>query len=93
MCRDGAQLRFVGIALEASNLTERGRLSESYTRSNYEAYQNLAFEINRVAAEECGDVHMTDLDGKFVFMNNQAIYRKSAVQGALIGERCVMMYC
>jgi predicted RND superfamily exporter protein len=28
-----------------------------------------------------------DLDGKFVFMNNQAIYRKSAVSGSIMGIR------
>jgi len=30
-------------------------------------------------------VLMTDLDGKFVYMNNQYILRTSALRGALIG--------
>ena len=82
---DGEKLLFAGIAIEASNLTENGRTSEAYTRQNYESYLELASKINDLAAEQCGEVQMTDLAGKFVFMNNQAIYRTSAVQGALIG--------
>merc|ERR1712003_172297 len=36
--------------------------------------------------ESCnGDVIMTDLDNKFVFMNNQVLYVQSAVQNSILG--------
>jgi len=35
---------------------------------------------------------MTDLEGKFVFMNNQKIYRTSSIRGALIGVVIALVF-
>merc|ERR1719199_523947 len=59
----------------------------------YEKYDELRHNLNHIAQEACGsEVMWTDrFDGmsnggsKFVFMNNQAIYRTSSIRGALIG--------
>ena len=56
---DGADIKFVGIALEATNLTIDNRLSEVFTRKNYEAYLELADQINANTSDQCGNVQMT----------------------------------
>ena len=83
---NGEKMKFVGIALESRNLTLYNRPAEPVTRSNYEAYDKLRTKIDEVAAEACGcKVQMTDQVQKFITMNNQMIYRTSAVRGAVIG--------
>mmetsp|Transcript_49000 Transcript_49000/g.78955 ORF Transcript_49000/g.78955 Transcript_49000/m.78955 type:complete len:565 (+) Transcript_49000:121-1815(+) len=83
---DGEQIKFVGIAIESKNLTLYNRPPEEITRANWKAYEELRNNVDFIAAEACGgNVQMTDLIGKFVFMNNQMIYRTSAIRGALIG--------
>lgn len=82
---DGDVVKFVGIALEAAALTPDNRPSENQARVEYDKFEALRSHIDSIAAGECGHVQMTDLDGKFVFMNNQKIYRTSAVTGSIIG--------
>ena len=83
---DGEAIKFVGVAIESRNLTFYNRPPEWETQKNYEAYDKLRSNVDAIAKDACGSpVQMTDLDGKFVFMNNQRIYRTSAIRGALIG--------
>lgn len=45
--------------------------------------QELADDLDEMVGDACGErgVLMTDLNQKFVFMNNQRIYRTSAISG------------
>jgi len=75
---DGEQIKFVGIAIESKNLTLYNRPPEEITRANWKAYEELRNNVDFIAAEACGgNVQMTDLIGKFVFMNNQVDLFKS----------------
>jgi predicted RND superfamily exporter protein len=83
---DGTAIKFVGIAIESKNLTQWARPPEWATRQVYEAHEKLRDNVDFIAKEACGSsVQMTELSGKFTFMNNQKIYRTSSVTGALIG--------
>merc|ERR1712176_987256 len=43
-------------------------------------------EANQILSQKCGgNVITTDLNEKFVFMNNQSIYIKTAVQSSILG--------
>mmetsp|Transcript_15449 Transcript_15449/g.51850 ORF Transcript_15449/g.51850 Transcript_15449/m.51850 type:complete len:288 (-) Transcript_15449:135-998(-) len=82
---DGKKLKYVAISVEAKHLDRWNNPSEAYTRKYYDWFNNLGDEFNKIAEAECGKVTMTDMDQKFIFMNNQMIYRTSAIQGAGIG--------
>ena len=59
---------------------------EEHTRRYYEGFEALRQRLDAASRGVCGgEVLMTDLDGKFVYMHNQFILRTSAVRGALIG--------
>ena len=94
---DGARLRFAAISVASKSLRIWDEPPEDFTRRQYELYDALRVNIDDIAYEACGArVMMTDMDGKFVFMNNQRIYRTSAVRGALIGlgiAFCVLLLC
>jgi len=90
---DGQRLKFVAISVEAKAITQWDRPSEEYMMKQYKVYDALRENLDHIAEDACGSkVLMTDrFDGmargasKFVFMNNQRVYRSSAIQGALIG--------
>jgi len=84
---DGEELRYVSIQVESQVLDQWSNLAEDVTRTQYEGFQRLAEHLNGVVGDSCGasGVLMTDLEQKFIFMNNQKIYRESAVSGAAIG--------
>jgi len=90
---DGTTVKFVGISIEAKQVTQWDQPAEDYMLTQYEMYDDLRANIDFIAKEACGsEVIMTDrFDGmadgasKFVFMNNQRVYRTSAIRGALIG--------
>lgn len=83
---DGTNIRFAGIALESSVIDPFSTLPESTVRVEYDAMLEIATELSSVISSACGgDVVMTDLDQKFVFMNNQRIYTSTAVQSSLLG--------
>merc|ERR1712157_515631 len=47
---------------------------------------NRPLDRNTIITKSCnGDVIMTDLDNKFVFMNNQVLYVQSALQNSILG--------
>ena len=83
---DGKNLRYLGISFESSILSPFGILAENVVRSQYDKLMNLTLEYDTKMSDECGSkVIMTDLDQKFVFMNNQKIYRTSAISGSMLG--------
>jgi len=83
---DGSRLRYAAVSAESSFLTPFGAESEDNTRREYDQFVAIANEANSVVSQYCsGNVVVTDLDNKFVFMNNQAIYEKSAIQSSILG--------
>jgi len=83
---DGVSLRYAAVAVESQNLDPFSQQPEGYTRSQYDAFVSIADTLDATVSEFCtGDVIMTDLDSKFAFMNNQAIYVRTAIQGACLG--------
>jgi len=83
---DGQTLKYAAISAESDQLDPFGRDSEFLTRKEYDKFVKLAEEADELVSVHCsGSVVMTDLDEKFVFMNNQAIYVQSAIQSAILG--------
>lgn len=83
---DGESLRYAGIQLDSSVLTPQGVLAETETRTHYDAFVAFAKELDETMGDACqSKVIMTDLDQKFIFMNNQRIYRTSAFSGSMLG--------
>uniref|UniRef100_A0A7S2PQQ5 SSD domain-containing protein n=1 Tax=Skeletonema marinoi TaxID=267567 RepID=A0A7S2PQQ5_9STRA len=83
---DGATLRYAAISAESDKLDPFGRDSEFLTRQEYDQFILLAEEADELVSVHCsGSVVMTDLDEKFVFMNNQSIYVQTAIQSAILG--------
>jgi protein dispatched 1 len=64
-------------------------LPEDTVRAEYDAMIGIAKDLDQNVGAACGvgvgKVIMTDLDQKFIFMNNQSIYRSSALQSSLLG--------
>lgn len=84
---DGSTLRYAALSVESENLQPFSQEAESVTRAEYDQFVAVARELNEMITQECGggEVIMTDLDGIFIFMNNQAIYVRTAVQSSLLG--------
>jgi len=90
---DGTELKFVAISIEAKSITQWDRPSENDMMEQYKVYDGLRQNLNDIAQDACGsEVFMTDRydgmsggDSKFVFMNNQRVYRTSSIRGAVIG--------
>jgi len=67
-------------------LTPRRVLAEEVTRKEYDMLLAFSEKLNEDMKDACqSGVIMTDLDQLFVKMNNQRIYRTSAVSGSMIG--------
>lgn len=83
---DGESLKYVALAVESQTLDPFSTPSEKFTRSQYDAFVSISAELDDIVSEHCsGKVIMTDLDQRFVFMNNQNIYVRTAMQSSLIG--------
>ncbi|KAL7485248.1 hypothetical protein ACHAW6_010849, partial [Cyclotella cf. meneghiniana] len=83
---DGSSLRYAAIAVESDVLSPFGQVAESVTRKEYDQFVQIALAGDQIISKSCGgSVIMTDLDEKFVFMNNQKIYVQSALQSSLLG--------
>ena len=83
---DGSELRYVGFSIESPILNPWQTLAEKDTREQYDAHLTFLEEFNEKMEDACGAKgFMTDLDQKFVFMNNQEIYRTSAISGSMFG--------
>lgn len=83
---NGFDLKYAAISTESNVLDPFGIDGEALTRGEYEQFINIAQEQDQIISKSCGGtVIMTDLDRKFVFMNNQSIYVASAIQSAVLG--------
>lgn len=83
---DGETLRYVGISIESSVLDPYSTLPEEKVREHYDSFIQIAQDLDSEMEYACSSkVLVTDLDQKFIFMNNQKIYRTSAVSGSMIG--------
>lgn len=82
---DGLEMNFAVVSLEALHLDPWGINGEDYTRNQYDQFVTIAEEQVKISQSCRGNVVMTDLDEKFVFMNNQAIYANSAITSAAYG--------
>lgn len=83
---DGESMRYAGLSIESKSLDPRGVLSEDRTRVIYDKFNQLAKDLDQKMESACKTkTTMTDLDQKFVFMNNQRIYRTTAISGSMIG--------
>ena len=85
---NGQTLKFVAVSVESKSINTYSQRTEEVTRRLYDAHEALRNNINDIAKEACGsEVMMTDHpDAKrFITMNNQRIYRESAMTGAFLG--------
>jgi len=83
---NGAELVFAAVSAESNVLDPFGLDAESATRREYDQFVAIAKEQNAIISQSCsGAVIMTDLDNKFVFMNNQVLYVQSAIQNSVLG--------
>ena len=83
---DGSTLKYAAVSAESDKLDPFGRDSEFLTRKEYDQFVMLAEEADELVSAHCsGSVVMTDLDEKFVFMNNQSLYVATAIQSAILG--------
>ncbi|CAB9521609.1 dispatched homolog 1 [Seminavis robusta] len=83
---NGNTMRYAAIALEDDVLDPFSQSAENVARTQYDEYVKIAEEMDRDLSQYCtGPVIMTDLETKFVFMNNQSIYVTTAVQSSILG--------
>jgi len=83
---DGESMRYASIAVESENLDPFSTPSEKFTKSQYDQFVAIAEEVDDIVSEFCtGQVIMTDLDQRFIFMNNQNIYLRTAIQSSVLG--------
>ena len=83
---DGTNLKYAGVSVDSSILDPRGVLAEDVVRVHYDKFIEVKERLDESVGPACGTMTtMTDLDQKFVFMNNQYIYRTSAVRGSMVG--------
>merc|ERR1712038_1536911 len=82
---DGTDLKYAAIMVENPELTAEEYAPESVTRKEYNAYIEMGKTVDEISLEACGVHIMTDLNQKFVFMNSQKIFVKSAIESAILG--------
>lgn len=82
---DGTSVRYASLALESSKLDQYSTKSESLVREQYDAMISISSDFDSYMNDSCGPNYMTDTNTKFVFMNNQSIYKKSALQSSMVG--------
>merc|ERR1712003_60420 len=75
----------MGISVESEGLDPFSSPPQEFTRSKY-GFISIQKELDEFVAEQCAGVSiMTDLEQKFIFMNNQRLYVKTATQSAIVG--------
>jgi predicted RND superfamily exporter protein len=83
---DGESLKYVAISVEDDVLTPFSQEAEATARKQYDQYIKIAEVLEGTVTAACSEkVVLTDLDGKFTFMNNQSIYVTSAITSSLVG--------
>ena len=83
---DGTTMKYAAISVESEKLQPFSTEPEDFTRAEYDQFVALAKDLESVS-HACGveEVIMTDMDQIFVFMNNQAIFVRTAGQSAILG--------
>lgn len=83
---DGENLKYASVSLENTVLDPFSTKAESVVREQYDKMVEIAAELDESMGDSCGGPsRMTDLDQKFVFMNNQRIYARSALESSILG--------
>ena len=83
---DGSSLKYASIEVESAVLDPWNTFPEEVVREQYNTFISFAESLDITMQEPCGGkTIMTDIDQKFIFMNNQKIFRTSAVSGSMIG--------
>merc|ERR1712226_1809933 len=83
---DGNTLRYTTISVESAVLDPFSRKPEMVARAEYDQFIDIQINITgRNLCQQTEPVLMTDLNEIFIFMNNQAIYVKTAIQSSLLG--------
>ena len=83
---NGTALRYAGLSIESSVIDPFSTLPESTMREQYHQMIDISQSLDTTMKDVCGsETLMTDLEIKFVFMNNQQIYVRSALQSSLLG--------
>jgi len=98
---DGADLRYISLSVENQELDPFSSKAESVVREQYNMMVRIATKLDKTMKDACyanindndesNKVVMTDLDQKFVFMNNQKIYVTSAIQSSFLGVAIAFM--
>lgn len=91
---DGVNMMFASISVESGVLDPVFIKGEAATRKEYNQFLEIADKQTKVSEICGGSVIMTDLDLKFTFMNNQSIYKRSAIQSSILGVAiafCVLL--
>ena len=83
---NGTSWRFAGLTVEDAVLDPWAAFPEDLVRDHYDAYMAAAREMDEDMEEVCGaKVMVSDSDQKFIMMNNQRLYRETAISGAFLG--------
>merc|ERR1712226_1455726 len=84
---DGNTLRYTTISVESAVLDPFSRKPEMVARAEYDQFIDIQTNITgrNLCHQGTEPVLMTDLNEIFIFMNNQAIYVKTAIQSSLLG--------
>jgi len=83
---DGKTMKYAAISVSSNILTPFSFDSEQNTRREYDQFIKIGNEANKILSQKCGgNVIITDLNEKFVFMNNQSIYVQTALQSSILG--------
>eukprot|EP00547_Thalassionema_nitzschioides_P004019 CAMPEP_0194205816 /NCGR_PEP_ID=MMETSP0156-20130528/5020_1 /TAXON_ID=33649 /ORGANISM="Thalassionema nitzschioides, Strain L26-B" /LENGTH=1066 /DNA_ID=CAMNT_0038932197 /DNA_START=76 /DNA_END=3276 /DNA_ORIENTATION=- len=83
---DGSSMKYAAIAVESAGLSPFGQDRAPIIRNEYDKFVEIAKEADEVISQYCsGSVIMTDLDQKFINMNNQSVYVQTAIQSAILG--------
>merc|ERR1712076_328927 len=82
---DGTTLQYATISVESAVLDPFSRKPEAVARAEYDQFVTIQNELNNRNLCQSDPPVMTDLNEIFIFMNNQAIYVKTAIQSSLLG--------
>merc|ERR1711920_220546 len=82
---DGTTLQYTTISVESAVLDPFSRKPEAVARAEYDQFIDIQTSISGRNLCQSEPVLMTDLNEIFIFMNNQAIYVKTAIQSSLLG--------
>ena len=83
---NGTAWRFAGLTIEDAVLDPWATFPEQLVRDHYNAYMAAARDMDEDMQEACGArTVVSDSDQKFIMMNNQRLYRETAISGAFLG--------